>query len=599
MVYLLNQPWPYLAVAALAALIGWYVLKQPRRPGTRYFVWIVGAWFAWAMAAALQTLVKSEELRYGFWIIQSICALLVAPLELIFVLDYTGNEKWLARRSLLLIFLPALLFIVLAFFLPGLLTSNDYQLGAQVLRGSNLLRWGLFLYILFLELITLGLLIACMLRAPAFWAPILLIALGRIVPTIGFVVFDPQWIMITPIQATILFASVAMLAYFVALYNYGLLRVMPVARDMVISRMPYSLIVLDAEDRLVDFNSAAQTLPGLPCLSRQLGKLGLRKAASHALGDWWDRISPLIGPEPVSRDVMVQTNPAELIFQVISLPLLQASGWRMGQVFVIEDVTEARQAQQQQAQALWARATLQEREQLADELHDGLSQSLAFLNLQAQAAQVYLQAGQGEAAQTSLARLSEAAGEIQEETREMIGSLLSVSMPAENFCDTLGQILVSFEQQTGLVVHLEIDQDPAVDTKEFYSPIWLPPAIAVQLMRIAQEVLANIRRHAQGASQACVQLKARDGQILLIIADDGVGFDQAVQRTDGKHFGLQVMRQRAARIGGQVIIASTPGKGTRIEVCVPLGQSLASPVKGSFAEPVENPKAGSAIRSSE
>jgi signal transduction histidine kinase len=100
-------------------------------------------------------------------------------------------------------------------------------------------------------------------------------------------------------------------------------------------------------------------------------------------------------------------------------------------------------------------ATLEERKQLADELHDRLSQSLAFLNLQSQAAQVYLQIGQSDAAQASLARLSEAAGEIQAETRELIGSLLSVSLPAENFCDSLSQILADYEGQAGLATSRE------------------------------------------------------------------------------------------------------------------------------------------------
>jgi signal transduction histidine kinase len=594
---LLNQPWPYLAVATLAALIGWYVLKQPRRPGTRYFVWIVGVWLVWALAAALQTVVESPELRYVFWVLQSLCALLGGPLELIFVLEYTGNEHWLARRSLLLIFLPALLFVALAFFLPGLLTSNVYQFGVPVIRGSPLLKWGLFLYVLILELITLGLLIACMLRAPAFWAPILLIALGRIIPTIGFVMFDSQWITVSPIQATILFTSVAMLAYFVALYNFGLLRVMPVARDMVISHMPYSLIVLDAENRLVDFNLAAQTLPDLPHLPGQLGKLKLQQAASGALGDWWNRISSLIGPEPVSQDVVVRKDSADLIFQVISLPLLQASGWRMGQVFVLEDVTQTRQAQRQQAQALWAQATLEEREQLAHELHDGLSQSLAFLNFQSQAAQVYLQSGQSDAAQASLVRLSEAAGEIQAETRDLISSLLSVSQPAENFCDTLRQILAGFEGQTGLAVHLEMEVHPPASTnvgetmETLCDPTRLPPPAAVQLVRITQETLANVRRHARGASQVSVALKVRDGQICLTIADDGAGFDPAAQRGDGKHFGLQIVQQRAARIGGQVSVDAAPGKGVRIEVRAPLSASGDT----LFAKPVAENAARSGV----
>ncbi len=576
----LHQPWPYLVIAAFAGLIGWYVWTQPRRPGTRYFAWAVVVWFVWALAAAILTLVSSPNLRYGLWVIQCVCALATAPLELLFSIEYTGNEKWLARRSLYLIFLPALLLLILAFLIPGSADPHAYHFGIEKFVRYNLLRWGLYSYAVILVLVNLGILFACLLRAPAFWAPILLIMIGRIVPTAAFVTFDPAQMVISPIQVTILLDGVSMLAYLVALYNFGLLRVVPVARDMAIACMPYGLIVLDAENRLVDFNSAARELPGLPQLPARPSRLAQRQLAFQTLGEWWEKLSSLIESKPVSEEVTVQADHLERVYRVISLPLLQASGWRMGQVFLFEDITEARMAQRQQAQALWAQATLEERGQLANELHDGISQSLAFLNLQSQAAQIYLQSGQNQAAKDTLVRLSEAAGGIHAETREMIGSLLSVGLPAENFYDALRQVVAGFEQSTHLAVRLEMDIDPAEriisgDTRETpCSPPKLPPPTAVQLIRITQEALANVRKHARGACQVSVRLKVCNGQVWLTIADDGAGFNPADQR-EGEHFGLQVMQQRAARIGGQILIDSMPRKGTRVEVHVPLEAPLA------------------------
>ncbi len=89
-------------------------------------------------------------------------------------------------------------------------------------------------------------------------------------------------------------------------------------------------------------------------------------------------------------------------------------------------------------------------------------------------------------------------------------------------------------------------------------------------MRITQEALANVRKHARGASQVSVGIKNVEGQLLLTIIDDGTGFNPTGQNVGRKHFGLQVMRQHAARIGGQVVIDASPGKGTCIEVRVPL-----------------------------
>jgi two-component system nitrate/nitrite sensor histidine kinase NarX len=84
--------------------------------------------------------------------------------------------------------------------------------------------------------------------------------------------------------------------------------------------------------------------------------------------------------------------------------------------------------------------------------------------------------------------------------------------------------------------------------------------------------LANVRKHAGAPDQIGVRLRADAGQLRLAITDNGVGFDQALPGIGAKHFGLEVMRQRAARIGGQLAVHSTPGEGTRVEVSIPVGE---------------------------
>jgi signal transduction histidine kinase len=101
----------------------------------------------------------------------------------------------------------------------------------------------------------------------------------------------------------------------------------------------------------------------------------------------------------------------------------------------MRDVTEQRRAQVKLLEQQWAQATLQERELLAQELHDGLAQNLGFLNLQAQAAGLYLRSGQGEAAQDSLDRLAGVALEMQGDTRALIDNLLVSSLCASQLCD--------------------------------------------------------------------------------------------------------------------------------------------------------------------
>jgi signal transduction histidine kinase len=244
----------------------------------------------------------------------------------------------------------------------------------------------------------------------------------------------------------------------------------------------------------------------------------------------------------------------------------------IGHLLLLRDVTEQRRAQAQMLAQQWAQAVLQEREQLALELHDGLSQSLAFLNMQAQAAQLYLQTDQEEAARVSMTRLAEVSRDMQGDVRELIGSMLTVSLPVEGFCVALRQVVTQFEQRNGLAVALAID-DPAA---MFSDPDMLPAPSGVQLIRIVQEALANVRKHAGAPDQIDVRLRADAGQLQLAITDNGVGFDQALLGIGDRHFGLQVMRQRAARIGGQLVVHSAPGEGTRVEVFVPVGEEKVS-----------------------
>ena len=559
-----TAPWPFLTTAAFIAVVGWYAGRQLARPGTRSFTWLTRIWFLAALAASATYLARSPDLRYWLWVAQMLVMLLQAPLTLMFTLEYAGYDRWLTRRNLALLGVPALAFVVLAVLLPrDQLATAEVLSGHEVFFAGDRLMWGASIFHFGLWLPGLAVLVQCYVNAPAFRLPTTMIIVAQLLPRLIYLVVQRDGGAVSPMQSAILMSSISAGLYFVALQRFQLLQVSPVARDTAINHMPYGMVVLDRDHHLVDFNPAAQALLGLsaPRASRQ--------TAAAAFGGWWERLAPLIRPEPASADTNLESADGGRIFHVSSLPLRQASGWRIGQVLIIEDVTQARQAQRQQAQMLWADAAGQEREQLAHELHDGLSQNLAFLNVQAQAAQVYLRAGQKDASDAAMMKLVQAAQQIQDETRALIGDLLALSQPAENFGASLRQIQSRFEQQTGLPVTVELDGSPA-DAEKLLGPSQLPPFVAIQLVRITQEALANVRKHACGAQRVSIKLEARDGHLRMTIADDGPGFKAADRPATGKHFGLQVMHQRAARVGGQVTVHSEPGQGTRVEVRVPL-----------------------------
>jgi signal transduction histidine kinase len=383
-------------------------------------------------------------------------------------------------------------------------------------------------------------------RAPAFWAPILLLLLGALFPVISFALIRPEWVTVPPIQVAILLTNVAMLTYFLALYGFRILQVIPVARDLLISRMPYGLIVLDSENRLVDLNPAAQSLLGIA------GKLVSPRAAAQALGGWWDRLHPFIGPERFSQDFAV----GDLILHVTSLPLLQASGWRMGQVFLVEDVTKARQAQQQEEQTLRSLAALQERERLARELHDSLGQTLAAVHLQASTARLFLAQGQISETDRCLDQIAEISMAAEEDVREYLLGAKTAFSPDHRFFESLRRFVLQFSRQYCLPVQLIVP--PQLEGHG------LSPAAEVQLMRIIQEALSNIRKHAHAKKAQIIFTDSRS-QVEIAIIDDGQGFDSAlvaVQQAEG--FGLQSMRERAETLDGYLEVISQPGRGTQV-----------------------------------
>jgi hypothetical protein len=131
---LLHTPWPYLTTASIVFLTAIYAWKQPHRPIIRYFFWVLGLWGITTLTAAFTTMVRITELRYVLWVLQIIGLQLAFSVELMFSLEYTGNEKWINLRSLALIFTPALITALLLIVLPmDRLVSVEMYFGTEVI----------------------------------------------------------------------------------------------------------------------------------------------------------------------------------------------------------------------------------------------------------------------------------------------------------------------------------------------------------------------------------------------------------------------------------------------------------------------------------
>jgi signal transduction histidine kinase len=194
--------------------------------------------------------------------------------------------------------------------------------------------------------------------------------------------------------------------------------------------------------------------------------------------------------------------------------------------------------------AEFGRAVAEERSRLAREIHDGLAQYLFAVSTHATMLE------QGGSAAELVPQIKHAAAAAQQEARFAILALSSASGSAP-FDAALQRYVELLTADGALEVELEIDPRMRLDPDE-----------QIELFRIVQEGLANVRRHAH-AQRAEVRIEQRDGRRLVTIADDGEGFDR---NEAGGGQGLRNIRARIGSIGAALSLRTSPGAGTALEV---------------------------------
>jgi PAS domain S-box-containing protein len=199
-------------------------------------------------------------------------------------------------------------------------------------------------------------------------------------------------------------------------------------------------------------------------------------------------------------------------------------------------------------------ATLQERQRLARELHDSVTQQLFSASLIAEVLPQLYQQDQTEGREylDDVRRLTRGA---LAEMRTLLMELRPAALHEATLIDLVSQLAEAFTGRTRVPVEIAVtgDPTPSVDVK-------------IAVYRVAQEALNNIAKHAK-ARHVRVNLKGAGGTIELQIADDGRGFDRANVRPD--RLGLNIMHERAQSIGAAITIESEVGRGTTIRIVWP------------------------------
>lgn len=197
----------------------------------------------------------------------------------------------------------------------------------------------------------------------------------------------------------------------------------------------------------------------------------------------------------------------------------------------------------------------QERERMARELHDTLAQGLAGLILQLEAADSHLEQGDPAQAHEVVQQAMRRARTTLDEARRAIQALRPAVLEDRSLIEALGREVDQFAEGTDVRAVLDVGAG---------SP-HVSPQMAQDILRIVQESLSNVARHAY-ASHVLVRLAETERGLRVVVKDDGVGFEPAQAWGRPGCFGLAGMRERAERLGGALRVESEPDQGTTVEL---------------------------------
>lgn len=203
----------------------------------------------------------------------------------------------------------------------------------------------------------------------------------------------------------------------------------------------------------------------------------------------------------------------------------------------------------------------QERRRLSREFHDNIAQALSTLNLKVTAADGLLAVGELEPARATLREMKELVQEAYTDVREAIFNLRDGGARSSGFLPALREYLGDYRLHYGIDAQLELGSESLPE---------LPANVRLQLIRIIQEALTNVRKHAQ-VREAVVSASVDEGGVQVCVSDKGVGFNPSpIGDANRQHYGLQTMAERAESVGGRLVLDSRPGEGTRVVIRIPL-----------------------------
>ncbi|KTB48316.1 Histidine kinase/PAS fold/Histidine kinase-, DNA gyrase B-, and HSP90-like ATPase [Dehalogenimonas alkenigignens] len=548
------EAWPALVTVILTGILGWYGWQRRKYTIAKPFILLCLFSFLWAVGCLLEILAIEFSDKI-FWIkFQGVWQLPEATTWLWFVLEFAGFNRWLTPRTLWLMFSPSLFF-----FLVIITNSNhhllwkDFLMGDHVVQVFGIANWIVIGYACVLVLIIVAILIGLAIRSPQLRLAATAMLSGMVIAFGTYIWFNINTEIFGPGERILSTMGILSLSFSLALFQFHALDPVPLARSTVIEQMDDGMLVLDAQGRIVDLNESAARIFDNPPQNLLLSPVVDFLPGYPTLTVASSGVSPT---EIRTRDGTSH------YFNVGLTPLKDKRDNIVGRLLLFRDISAQKEAEDQLLDQQRLVATLQERERLARELHDGVAQVLGYMGIQAQTALKLLNEGNTEKVSPILRRLVEVAKDAHADIRESILNLRPNSVGEWSFVSALTQYLRNFENNYEIRTELILRETDKLSIK---------PLVGAQVLRVIQEALNNSRKHGDAKNIKVTIQTNRDGKIVIHVTDDGNGFDiNMLNQQSGTHLGLAFMVERMRSIGGSMAIDSKSGSGTFVKLEVPV-----------------------------
>jgi PAS domain S-box-containing protein len=554
--------WPPLAGVIFLAAIGLYCWRRRSVPAALPLLAVSLFSTLFLLGIVLEAAAVAPATKIAWFRFQSVWRAPSVTAGLCFVLEYAYPGRWLSRRNLVLLSIPALLDMFLVVVNDSQLMWRRLQIGPDGSVAAYLTPAGVIMaaYGVGLVLVNAAVLLWLFIRSPQHRWPVALILAGQLANRSLYVIDAAHLSWPIHLDPLAIGALLVATTYAIALFGFQIFDPRPTARGAALEQMRDGVVVFDPEWRFAGINRAAAAVLGTTAARARGKRLAEILPALDDLNSCLEREDAPAEPIAVS----LGSGSGARSYEIDVSPLHDFRGLLLGHLLMLRDVTEQKRAQAQIIDQQRSLAMMREREQLARELHDGIGQVLGFASLKMGATRKLIADGKPDKADDQLAHLESAVAEAHADVRETILNLRTAPSGEKPFFASLQHYLDGYRQNYGIQVDLSVSA--GVDESLFN------PEAQMQLFRILQEAFSNARKHAE---TDCVWASFElEGSTLRVrMRDNGKGFDpDRAVAARSTHFGLRFMRERAEQLGGSLQVNSAPGQGTCVEVTVPVGE---------------------------